>query len=117
PMAPSEAGGHLFAMRRSDRERVRIRIRPRFEMGMTEGDVSGVRIQAHRGDRTAEFYLSGYGRPGYATSVVKMDGKVAAERIVRRARTDVVALLEEELTILASDRIYEEALALLLTLT
>ena len=116
PMAPSEAGGHLFSMRRADGERVRIRIRPRFEMGMAEGDVSGVRIQARRGERTAEFYLSGYERPGYATSIVRIDGRVVAERIVPLSRTDVVDLLEEELTILASDRIYEEALALLLTL-
>jgi glucose-6-phosphate dehydrogenase assembly protein OpcA len=117
PMAPSEAGGHLFAMQRADGERVRIRIRPRFEMGMTEGDVSGVRIQAHGGDRSAEFYLSGYGRPGYATSIVRMDGTVISERIVPLSRTDVVDLLEEELTILASDRAYEEALELLLTLS
>jgi glucose-6-phosphate dehydrogenase assembly protein OpcA len=117
PMAPSEAGGHLFAMRRADGEPVRIRIRPRFEMGMVEGDVSGVRIQARRGEGTAEFYLSGYDRPGYATSVVRVDGKIVSERIMPLARTDVVDLLEEELTILASDRIYEEALALLLTLS
>ncbi len=117
PMAPSEAGGHLFAMRRADGARVRIRIRPRFEMGMTEGDVSGVRIQASRGGRTAEFHISGYDRPGYATSIVRMDGQVVGERIVPLPATDVVRLLEEELTILASDRIYEEALALLLTLS
>ena len=117
PLAPSEAGGHLFAMTRPDGERVRIRVRPRFERGMVEGDVSGVRIQARRADRTAEFYLSGYDRPGYATAVVRMDGAVVSERIVPLIRPDVVGLLEEELTILASDRIYEEALALLLTLS
>jgi glucose-6-phosphate dehydrogenase assembly protein OpcA len=115
PMAPSEAGGHLFAMRRADGERVRIRIRPRFEKGMTEGDVSGVRIQAGRDGRRAEFHIAGDKRHRYATSTVRIDGTVVAERIVPLEATDVVGLLEEELTILASDRIYEEALALLLT--
>ncbi len=117
PMAPSEAGGHLFAMQRGDGTPVRIRIRPRFEMGMTEGDVSGVRIQAGRDGRRAEFYISGYERRGHASSTVRIDGRVVAQRIVPLASTDVVGLLEEELTILARDRIYEEALALLLTLS
>ena len=117
PMAPSEAGGHLFAMKRADGARVRIRIRPRFERGFDEGDVTGARIQARDGERTAEFYLSGYEKPGYATSIVRMDGRAVSERVVPLVRPDVVSLLEEELTILAGDRIYEEALALLLTLS
>lgn len=115
PMAPSEAGGHLFAMRRRDGQRVRIRIRPRFERGMTEGDVSGIRIQAGRDGRRADFHLARDKEGRCALSTVHVDGQSGAERIVPLPATDVSELIGEELTILASDRIYEETLALLLT--
>lgn len=117
PVAPSEAGGHLFAMRRADGERVRIRVRPRFEMGMDEGDVSGMRIQAGRSGRRAEFHIRRAPTGRYAAATVRVEGQAASERIVPLPATDVVQLLGEELTILASDRIYEEALALLLALS
>lgn len=115
-LAPSEAGGLLFAMRRADGGRVRIRIRPRFERGMEEGDVSGIRVEGERGGIRSEFRIHADGRR-YATLTVRQDGRAAAERIVPLPPTDVVSLLGEELTILASDRIYEDALALLLTLS
>jgi hypothetical protein len=115
-MAPSEAGGMLFAMRRSDGGEVRIRVRPRFERNMSEGDVTGVRVEGEREGHRAEFRIHCDGRR-YASLTVRQDGTVAAERIVPLPPTDVVELLGEELTILASDRIYEEALALLLTLS
>lgn len=119
-MAPSEAGGLLFAMRRADGARVRVRVRPRFERGTDEGDVTGVRVEGERDGVRSEFRvhaLSGDDRPRYAALTVRQEGRVTAERIVPLPPTDVVELLGEELTILASDRIYEEALSLLLTLS
>ena len=119
-IAPSEAGGLLFSMRRSDGAPVRVRVRPRFERGMAEGDVTGIRVEGERDGRRSEFRvhaMSGDGRPRYATLSVRQDGTLAAERIVPLPPTDVVRLLCEELTILASDRVYEEALALLLALS
>lgn len=116
PLAPSEAGGLLFAMRRGDGARVRIRVRPRFERGMAEGDVTGIRVEGEQGGVRTEFRISADGRR-YAALTVRQGGQVAAERIVPLPPTDVVALLGEELTILASDRVYEDALALLLTLS
>jgi len=115
-MAPSEAGGLLFAMRRADGERVRIRVRPRFERGMSEGDLTGIRVEGERDGARMEFRIHCDGRR-YADMTVRSDGGLASERIVPLPATDVVELLGEELTILASDRIYEEALALLLTLS
>ncbi|HEX9436805.1 MAG TPA: glucose-6-phosphate dehydrogenase assembly protein OpcA [Candidatus Limnocylindria bacterium] len=115
-MAPSEAGGLLFAMRRADGARIRVRVRPRFELGMAEGDVTGVRVEGEAGGVRSEFRIHCGGRR-YASLTVRQDGEVTAERIVPLPPTDVVELLGEELTILASDRIYEDALALLLTLS
>src|SRR2546427_8875982 len=45
-LAPSQAGGPLFAIARRDGARIMVRVRPRFERGLEEGDVSGIRIQA-----------------------------------------------------------------------
>jgi glucose-6-phosphate dehydrogenase assembly protein OpcA len=115
-MAPSEAGGLLFSMRRSDGEDVRVRVRPRFERGMSEGDVTGIRVEGERESHRSEFRIHCDGRR-YASLTVRQDGAVTAERIVPLPPADVVELLSEELTILASDRIYEEALALLLMLS
>jgi glucose-6-phosphate dehydrogenase assembly protein OpcA len=129
-IAPSEAGGHLFAMARGDGAKVHVRLRPRFEGGMTEGDVSGIRIDAHwvprggssvpaRGSadaRHTQFRIHRDGGRWYASASVTVDGSVVSERIVPLPRTDVEDLLSEELTILASDRVFEDALALLVTL-
>ena len=115
-MAPSEAGGLLFAMLRPDGTRVRVRVRPRFERGLDEGDVSGVRIEAAAAGSRTEFRIHRQGERRYASATVRTDGAVVSERIVPLPRTDVVELLGEELTILASDRVYEEALGVLVTL-
>src|SRR2546423_518424 len=45
-MAPSEAGGLLFAMKRPDGTEIPVRIRPRFMRGLEEGNLSGPRIQS-----------------------------------------------------------------------
>ncbi|MGH2377568.1 MAG: glucose-6-phosphate dehydrogenase assembly protein OpcA [Candidatus Limnocylindria bacterium] len=115
-IAPSEAGGHLFGLVRPDGERVHIRLRPRFDRGMSEGDVSGIRIDAHRGGRHTQFRLHREGGRPYAAATVTAEGALVSERIVPLPTADVVELLGEELTILASDRVFEDALALLVTL-
>lgn len=117
PISPSEAGGYLFAMRRPDGDRVRVRIRPRYEVGMTAGDLSGVHLEAGAGRRRADFHVRRTATGRHATVRVEVDGSAVSERNVPLAANDVVELLGEELTILAGDRIYEEALALLLTLS
>ncbi len=117
PMSPSEAGGHLFAMRRADGRPVRVRIQPRYEVGMDPGDVSGIRIEASGDGHRAEFYLRRAEGRRHAIASVLLNGQTVSERKVPLARTDVAELLGEEMTILASDRIYEDALALLLTLS
>lgn len=116
-IAPSEAGGHLFNLGRSTGERVHIRLRPRFDRGLAEGDVSGIRIDAHQGGRHTQFRIhrEGGGRP-HASATVTVDGAVVSERILPLPTADVVELLGEELTILASDRVFEDALGLLVTL-
>lgn len=116
PLAPSEAGGLLFAMRRPDGGAVRVRVRPRFERGMAEGDLSGIRVEGEQGGVRSEFRIHADGGR-YATLTVRRAGAVTAERIVPLPPTDVVALLGEELTILAADRVYEDALGVLLTLS
>ena len=115
-MAPSEAGGLLFAMRRADGAKVRVRVRPRFERGMEEGDVTGIRVEGERDGVRSEFRIHCDGRR-HASLTVRQDGQIGAERIVPLPVTDVVELLSEELTILAGDRMYEDALAMLLTLS
>jgi len=115
-LAPSEAGGLLFAMERADGQRVRIRIRPRFEIGMTEGYVTGIRMEAPGDAGRTEFRIHRDGASRHASATVTRDGAVVSERILPLPRTDVTELLGEELSILASDRVYEEALAVLVTL-
>jgi glucose-6-phosphate dehydrogenase-like protein OpcA len=117
PMAPSEAGGHLFSMRRPDGGRVRVRIRPRYEIGMSAGDVSGIHLEANDDGRKGEFHLRRAANGRNASASVVIDGRTVSERNVPLTRNDVGELLGEELTIVAGDRIYEEALALLLTLS
>lgn len=116
PMAPSEAGGLLFAMGRPDGARVRVRLRPRFQRGLVEGDLSGVRLEAtHEGHR-ATFLVRRSDDGRHTAASVEIDGRRVVERIVPHADPGVVELLEEELTIVASDVTYEQALGLLVTL-
>lgn len=114
-LAPSEAGGLLFAMARDDDGLVRMRVRPRFEPGMEEGDLSGLRIQATVDGRTAEFVIKRIGQTHAGTSVV-IDGATVVSRVVALRRPQVSDLLGEELTIARSDAIYEDALAALVAL-
>lgn len=122
-LAPSEAGGLLFAMARADGGTepglgsglVRMRVRPRFERGMDEGDLSGLRIQATAAGREAEFVIKRIGETHAETSVV-IDGAVVVARVVALRRPEVSDLLGEELTIARSDSIYEGALATLVAL-
>lgn len=121
-LAPSEAGGLLFAMARADTGAagpgaglVRMRVRPRFERGMDEGDLSGLRLQAVAGGRQAEFVIKRIGETHAATSVV-IDGATIVSRVVALRRPEVSDLLGEELTIARSDSIYEGALAALVAL-
>lgn len=116
PVSPSEAGGHLFEMRRRDGSAVRVRIRPRYELGMDAGDVSSVRVEASGDGHRAEFRLQRAEGKRHVLASVALNGKTVSERKVPLARSDVAELLEEELTIMAGDAVYEEALALLLTL-
>jgi glucose-6-phosphate dehydrogenase assembly protein OpcA len=114
-IAPSEAGGYLFALERGG-ERVNIRLRPRFERDLAEGDVSGIRIDARQGGRHTQFRIHRDRERPYASATVTVDGALVSERIVPLPSADVVELLGEELTIMASDSVFEEALALLVTL-
>ena len=118
-IAPSEAGGLLFAMARAGTGPpaglVRMRVRPRFERGMEEGDLSGLRIQAVAGGRAAEFVIKRIGETHAGTSVV-IDGATVVSRVVALRRPEVSDLLGEELTIARSDSIYEGALAALVAL-
>lgn len=116
-ISPSEAGGHLFSLVRADAERVHIRLRPRFDRGLAEGDVSGIRIDADQGGRHTQFRIHRDGGRPYASATVTVDGVLLSERIVPLPTADVVELLGEELTILASDRVFEDALGLLVTLS
>lgn len=116
-LAPSEAGGLLFAMRGADGRGIRVRVRPRFERGMDEGDLSGLRLQAMRGGQLVEFVVKR--EPGRKAAVarVEVDGAVVMRRIVPLPGPTVQDLLGEELTIVASDRVFEDALAALVSLT
>jgi len=115
-LAPSEAGGLLFAMQRADGQEVQTRVRPRFMRGIDEGNLSGLRIQATDGPRHAEFVVKRVEDSAHATTTVIIDGRVIAERLVPLGRPGVSELLGEELTIARSDAIYEDALAALVAL-
>jgi glucose-6-phosphate dehydrogenase assembly protein OpcA len=115
-LAPSEAGGLLFAMQRGDGEEIQTRVRPRFMRGIDEGNLSGLRIQARHDTRHAEFVVKRVEDSGHAATTVIIDGTVVAERLVPLGRPGVSELLGEELTIARSDAIYEDALAALVAL-
>ena len=116
PLAPSEAGGLLFTMRRPDGTAIHIRVRPRFMRGLEEGDLSGLRIQAEHSGQHAEFVVKRAESGGHATTLVTIGGRGIAERNVPLGRPGVSDLLGEELTIARSDAIYEDALAALVGL-
>jgi glucose-6-phosphate dehydrogenase assembly protein OpcA len=115
-LAPSEAGGLLFAMRRPDGREVQVRVRPRFMRGLDEGDLSGLRIQAEHGGSHAEFVVKRAESGGHVSTLVTIGGRGMAQRIVPLGKPGVSDLLGEELTIARSDAIYEDALAALVAL-
>lgn len=115
-LAPSEAGGLFFTMRRSDGTEVQVRVRPRFERGLAEGDLSGLRLQAERDGKLTEFVVKRIPGAGHALAAVTLDGAVVSSRTLPLPAPSVTELLGEELTIAGSDRIYEEALAALVKL-
>ena len=117
-LAPSEAGGLLFAIARPDGERIMVRVRPRFERGLAEGDISGFRIQTtsgHRGQQ-AEFVVKRQPDPRHQTATVFLDGERRWERTMPLPSPAIVELIGEELSILGSDRTYEAALGALVGL-
>ena len=115
-LAPSEAGGLLFAIARPDGARIMVRVRPRFERGLEEGDVSGIRIQATGETQHAEFVVKRQPDPRHQTATVLLDGERRWERTMPLPSPAIVELIGEELSILGSDRTYEEALGALVEL-
>src|SRR5256714_5558603 len=117
-LAPSEAGGLLFAIPRPDGARSIVRVRPRFERGLDEGDVSGIRIQAisGHGARQAEVVVKRQPDPHHQTAAVLLDGERRWERTMPLPSPAIVGLIGEELSILGSDRTYEAALGSLVGL-
>ena len=117
-LAPSEAGGHLFRMRRADGVPLWVRLRPRFARGVEEGHVTGVRVLADLEGHHAEFVIKRTedGAAHTATEVL-VDGASVLRRTVLLPMPSVIELLGEELSITGSDAVYEDALQTLVALT
>jgi glucose-6-phosphate dehydrogenase assembly protein OpcA len=115
-LAPSEAGGLLFAIARPDGARIMVRVRPRFERGLEDGDIRGIRIQATDGRQQAEFVVRRVPSARHQTATVFLDGERRWERTMPMPSPAVVELIGEELSILGSDRTYEAALGALVEL-
>jgi len=116
-LAPSEAGGMLFRMRRADGAPIWVRLRPRFVRGTDEGDVTGVRLLADH-DRHAEFVVKRLDDgSAHADTDVLMDGASILRRVVFLPKPEVGELLAEELSITRDDPVFESSLAALCSLT
>ena len=115
-LAPSEAGGLLFRMSRGDGEPIAVRVRPRFERGIEAGDTSGVRVQARLDGALAEFVLKRAPDPHHATATVVVDGDTRSTRVVPLPSPEIDQLLREELSIVGSDQVFEDALRALVAL-
>jgi glucose-6-phosphate dehydrogenase assembly protein OpcA len=115
-LAPSEAGGLLFNMAGGDDEPISVRVRPRFERGLDPGDVSGVRIQAKRRGELYEFVLKREPDPRHVTASVLVDGQARSRRVVPLPDPGIEELLREELAIVGSDHVFEDALHALVAL-
>jgi len=115
-LAPSEAGGLLFRMSRADGAPITVRIRPRFERGIEPGDTSGFRLQAKHGDDLYEFVLKRAPDPRHVTATVLVNGATRSLRVVPLPAPGIDELLREELSIVGSDRVFEDALQALVAL-
>jgi glucose-6-phosphate dehydrogenase assembly protein OpcA len=115
-LAPHEAGGLLFKMSRADGSRIDVRIRPRFEHGIEPGDLSGFRLQARIGTTLYEFVLKRAPDPRHITASVIVDGETRAVRVLPLPSPGIEELLREELSIVGSDRVFEDALRALVAL-
>jgi glucose-6-phosphate dehydrogenase assembly protein OpcA len=115
-MAPSEAGGLLFRMQRGDGAPIAVRVRPRFESGVAPGDTSGVRLQARAGEQLAEFVLKRAPDPRHVTATILLNGETRSARVVPLPSPEIDELLREELSIVGSDHVYEDALHALVAL-
>jgi glucose-6-phosphate dehydrogenase assembly protein OpcA len=109
-LAPSEAGGHLFKMANAEGAAISIRVRPRFERGIEPGDTSGVRLQAKHGADLYEFVLKREPDPRHVTATVVVNGETRSRRVVPLPEPGIEDLLREELSIVGSDRVFEDAL-------
>ena len=109
-LAPSEAGGLLFRMARRDGAPIDVRVRPRFERGLEPGDTSGFRLQARHGGDLYEFVLKRTPDPRHVIATVLMNGATRSLRIVPVPAPGIDELLREELSIVGSDRVFEDAL-------
>jgi glucose-6-phosphate dehydrogenase assembly protein OpcA len=115
-LAPHEAGGLLFKMARPDGARIDVRIRPRFERGIEPGDLSGFRLQAKTGPTLYEFVVKRAPDPQHVTATVMVDGETRAVRVLPLPSPEIEELLREELSIVGSDRVFEDALRALVAL-
>ncbi|MDQ2951786.1 MAG: glucose-6-phosphate dehydrogenase assembly protein OpcA [Chloroflexota bacterium] len=109
-LAPSEAGGLLFHMKSAQGSPITIRVRPRFEPGIEPGDTSGLRIQARSGGELYEFVLKREPDPKHVTASVLVNGAVRSRRVLPLPTPGIDELLREELSIVGSDRVFEDAL-------
>lgn len=115
-LAPSEAGGLFFTMADAAERPVLMRVRPRFERGLDAGDVSGIRVQAQRDGDLYEFVLKRDPDPRHVTATVLVNGEQRSRRVLPLPAPGVEELLREELSIVGSDRVYEDALRALVGL-
>jgi glucose-6-phosphate dehydrogenase assembly protein OpcA len=115
-LAPSEAGGLFFNMADADDRPVLMRVRPRFERGLDAGDVSGIRIQARPAGVLHEFVLKREPDPRHVTATVLVEGELRSRRVVPLPEPGIEELLREELSIVGSDHVYEDALHALVAL-
>ena len=115
-LAPSEAGGLLFRMANAAGAPITVRVRPRFERGIEPGDTSGVRLQAKHGADLYEFVLKREPDPRHVTATVVVNGETRSRRVVPLPEPGIEELLREELSIVGSDHVFEDALQALVAL-
>jgi len=80
------------------------------------GDTSGVRLQAKAGDDLYEFVLKRDPDPRHVTATVLVNGEARSRRVLPLPEPGIEELLREELSIVGSDRVFEDALHALVAL-